>query len=442
MNPAQHNLFAKAVELHKAQNYREAEPMYNRVLNGLPFEESVLFCMADLYLRMNYNGLAANLLTVLLQNNPGHAQAWCNLGICFRKENKDQLAKEAWMRSLKLAGDTPEVCNNMAGLYCDKSRPDEALPWIERALMLAPNDPSVLWHKSLSLLTLGRYEEGWALYGNRQKKEGWHARDSVVAPQWDGRPVERLYVHGEQGVGDEIMFASAIPHIVGRAQHITLEVNAKVAGIAKQTWPQFDVVKDETPGKYDAKIPIGSLIGMFGTHPKPFLKPHPEKIAWYRRELEKLGPGPYVAVTWMGGTKETRATERSFDLSTLEPILHNFTCVSAQYIPFSVYEILENERKKLGLAKINDASTGGDLHDQAALFAAVDHVVTVQQTAVHVAGGVGAKTHAIIGEHPHWRYGLTADRMPWYDSVKLHRKKGPWEEVIARVCGELELAYH
>jgi len=123
------------------------------------------------------------------------------------------------------------------------------------------------------------------------------------------------------------------------------------------------------------------------------------------------------------------------------PIIENYTCVSAQYSHFEHYEVVEAERKNWKLPKINDQSTGLDLHDQAALFAAVDAVVTVQQTAVHVAGGVGAKTHAIIGSHPHWRYGLTADSMPWYGSVKLHRKLYIWEEVVDRVLKDLNADY-
>lgn len=441
MNPAQHQAFAKAVELHKQQRYAEANHIYNRVLNGLPFEPNLLFCMADMYLRQDYNGLAANLLTNLLQEHPEHSEAWCNLGICFRKENRNDQAKACWEKALALAGDSVEVCNNMAGLYADKSEPEEALLWVERSLKLKDDDPVALWHKALACLTLGRYDEGWKLYGYRQQKDTWDPRKTIEVPIWDGKPVDRLYIHGEQGVGDEIMFASAIPHILHLAKDVTLEVHPKVAGIVKQTWPQFTVVKAETPGPYDAKIPIGSLIGMFGVHPKPFLKPHPEKVAWYRRELEQLGPGPYVALTWIGGTKETRAESRSFALDDLGPLMNRFTCVSAQYSHHAIKEVLEAERTRCGLAKINDASAGEDLHDQAALFAAVDAVVTVQQTAVHVAGGVGAKTHAIIGSHPHWRYGQQGDRMPWYDSVRLHRKKAEWPEVIERVLVELECEF-
>lgn len=438
MNPVQADFFAKAVELHKAGKYVEAEPLYNRLLNGIPQDPNLLFCLSDLYLRREYNGLAGHLLSQLLQMIPDHAQGWCNLGIAHRKENRNDLARQAWEQALKIAGDTTEVCSNMAGLYCDMSQPEDALHWVERALKVDPQDNGALWNKSLALLTQGKFEEGWKLYRHRQQKDGWHSREHVIAPQWDGKPVDHLYIHGEQGVGDEIMFASAIPHMLGLAKRVTLEVNAKVAGIAKQTWPDFHVVKEELAGVYDAKIPIGSLIGMFGHNTKPFLNPHPEKVAFYRRELEKMGPGPYVALTWLGGTKETRALERSLTLSTLKPITDRYTCVSAQYSLPNTFSIIEQDRLRGGLKKINNESCGDDLHDQAALFKAVDAVVTVQQTAVHVAGGVGAKTFALIGKQPHWRYGIDVDRMPFYGDVRLFRKKDQWEDVVERVLDALE----
>ena len=100
--------------------------------------------------------------------------------------------------------------------------------------------------------------------------------------------------------------------------------------------------------------------------------------------------------------------------------------------------MIESEREKVGLTKINDLCVGADLAEQAALFAAVDAVVTVQQTAVHVAGAVGAKTYAMIGSSPHWRYGLTADTLPWYGSVRLFRQKEDgWKPVIDSVLKAL-----
>lgn len=408
--------------------------IYNRLLNQFPFDEQLLFLLADIDLHREYNGRAINLLTGLLVGNPNNGAAWCNLGAAFRKEHDYARAEHAWLRALAL-GETTEVCNNLATLYADSGDPHKALGWVSRSLGIKETTEA-LWHKALASLTLKQWDEGWKHYEIRQKLESWDSREAVKVPLWDGSPVEHLYIHGEQGVGDEIMFASAIPKVRKIAKRITLEVNAKVVGIMQQTWPDFDVVKETTPGKYDAKVPIGSLIWRLGMNTTPYLRPHHEKVAHYRRELEKLGKGPYLALAWFGGTKNTRASDRSFSLSQLKPIRDRYTCVSGQYEDGNPY--IGQEREGNGLVKINDACIGGDLHDQAALFKAVDAVVTVQQTAVHVAGSVGAKCYAMIGEHPHWRYGLEGDTLPFYSSVSLYRRKGGWDEVVSRVAEALE----
>lgn len=435
MNDVYTEVLNEALSLHKRGEFDQAEVLYNRILNRKNFEETVLFLLADLYLRKEFNGLAINLLSNLLQNNPSHAQAWCNLGVGFRKENQYERAKAAWMRAIEVGGETVEACSNISGLYADRAMPEKAIEWCDKALKLAPDNVEAHWQKALATLTLKRWAEGWELYEYRQKLASWDSRKSLDVPIWDGSPVDHLYIHGEQGIGDEVMFASMLPYVTS-AKRVTIEVNPKLAGLIKQTWPEYTVVTHETPGDYDAKIPIGSLNKMFSKFNEgAYLSPDAERVAFYRSELEKLGPGPYVALTWMGGAKATRVEDRSIRLDELRPIMDAFTCVSAQYA--NTNPMIESERVKAGLHKINDACTGDDLAEQAALFAAVDVVVTVQQTAVHVAGAVGAKAYAMIGSHPHWRYGVEGETLPWYESVRLFRQKDSWADVINNVLKAL-----
>jgi hypothetical protein len=436
MNDVYQEVLNEALALHKQGRFDEAEDIYNRLLNRKNFEEPILFLLADLYLRKEYNGLAINLLSNLLQNNPKHAMAWCNLGVGFRKENQYDFAKSAWMRAIEVGGETVEVCSNLAGLYADRAMPDKAIEWCDRALKLDPSNVEAHWQKALATLTMKRWKEGWKLYEYRQKLASWDSRKSINAPLWDGKPVDHLYIHGEQGVGDEVMFASMLPYVTN-AKRVTIEVNTKMAALIKQTWPEWTVVTEETPGDYDAKIPIGSLNVLFDKFNEgAYLSPSPERVAFYRAELEKLGPGPYIALTWMGGAKVTRVEDRSIRLEELRPIMDAFTCVSGQYSDTN--PMIESERAKAGLHKINDESTGLDLHEQAALFAAVDAVVTVQQTAVHVAGAVGTKTYAMISSHPHWRYGVEGEKLPWYDSVRLFRQKDSWSKVVSMIFEALK----
>lgn len=425
-------LVKQGIALHKDGKFNEAEVIYNRVLNRDPFNSDLLFLLGDLYLRKEFNALGINLLTGLVSREPNHPAAWCNLGVGYRKENDYENAKACWHRAIEVSGETPEVCSNLAGLYADRAEPQKALMWLQKTLQMSPDDVEANWLKALALLSLKKWDEGWKQYGWRQKLPNWDSRPQVEAPLWDGKYVDRLYIHGEQGVGDEVMFACCLPYV--KAKHVTVEVHKKVAPIIQKSYPDFDVVTEAIPCQYDAKIPIGSLIGMYGFNQEPYLNPDPWRVEFYREELKKLGPGPYVAVTWVGGTKQTRVEDRSVGLDTLKPILEAYTCVSAQYHDSN--PIVEQQRKAAGLAKINDESTGNDLHEQAALFMAVDAVVTVQQTAVHVAGAVGAKTYALIGKRPHWRYGIEGDSLPFYRSVKLYRQADAWP--VAKLKADLD----
>jgi hypothetical protein len=434
----------KGLALHKAGRLSEAELIYNRVLNRMPFEDGVLFLLSDLYLRKEYNGLAINLLTNLLQKNPNNSEAWCNLGIGFRKEDDYENAEAAWKKAIEKGGETVEVCGNLGGLYADRCMPTEALGWCNKALKIAPDNVEARWQKALALLTLQDWAEGWNHYEARQKLPSWHARDSVICPLWDFKPVNHLYIHGEQGIGDEVMFLSVVPDVLGLAQTITVEVNPKVYELVRQTWPQLRVVTEETPGDYDAKIPLASLACRFRRAPEsfpgaPYVNPDPERVAFYREALQRLGKPPYVALTWYGGTKATRVEERTITLESMKPIMDAFTCVSAQY--FDTNPMLEPERISCGLPQINKESAGLSLAEQASLFKAVDAVVTVQQTAVHVAGAVGARTYALISAKPHWRYGVEGHSLPWYDSVKLYRNRTNWADSVNAVLRDLKNDY-
>lgn len=423
-----------ALDFHKAGQFDKAILLYNRMLNQDPHNVNLLYFLADAYMRIEFNGLGVNLLHNALTLKPDFGEAWCNLGVGYRKEQKREDAKKCWERALALQGDTAEVCSNMAGLYADSSEPHPAIAWCDRALKVDPANIDARFQKSLAILTLQQWDEGWELYETRLQKEGWDCRKTIDVPRWRGGPVDHLYIHGEQGIGDEIMFGSMLPFV--DAKRVTIEVNPKVANIIKRTFPEWNVLTKEALQGYTAKVALGSLPGIFKKfHPAPYLKPDPERIAFYRAELEKLGPGPYVALTWLGGMKETRAVDRSLNLRQLEPIRSEFTCVSAQYADTN--PLIEPERLEAGLPFITRESTGTDIAEQAALFAAVDAVVTVQQTAVHVAGAVGAACYALIPEKPHWRYGVEGERMPWYDSVRLYRKRTSWEALVQEALADM-----
>jgi tetratricopeptide (TPR) repeat protein len=433
-------LFAKAQDLSKEGHVDQALSIYNQLLNRQFTSPELLYLVSDCLIRKGWNGAAINLLGVTLQTKPDFQEAWNNLGVAFRHENYYQYASAAWEKALAL-GETVEVLANMATLSADMGDPDDAIKWCDKAIAKDTNHWQSYWNKALAELTKRNWGVGWDLYENRRKLAHYDSRPTIDAPQWGGNRVNHLYLHGEQGVGDEVMFASMIPEIMSRVDRLTVEAHKKFSGLLRQSFPGIAVVTEEAEAAgihFDAKSGMGTPAAFLRRRREqfpgtPYLKPDPALVAKYRAELLKLGPAPYVALTWVGGMKKTRVEDRSIPLALYRPFLNKYTCVSAQYTVHAKEEI-ESERKAHGLAKIDEASSGDDMHAQAALFAACDAVVTVCQTAVHVAGAVGAPAFVLVPHKPSWRYGIGSDDIPWYNSVRMFRQgmAEPWLPVLSR----------
>ncbi len=440
----------KAVELHKRGQFNEALDLYNKLLNRAPDSNQLLFFMADAYLRKEYNGLAINLLLNVIRRNGRDSQAWCNLGVGYRKEGMTDEARAAWLKAISISGDTEEVCGNMAGLYADRGEPKEALHWCDRAIECNPDSVQAHWHKALAMLTLHDFADGWEHYEWRRKQEKWDSRKAIDAPDWRGESLahgDHLYLHGEQGVGDEVMFLQCIPETIERClgAEITIEVNKKVALLVKQTWPEINVVESvqQAAGAYTHKLPLGSLPKLFWKSRKDitgetYLETDDYLESYYFSQLTEIGPRPWVALAWMGGAKQTNVLGRSIPVDTYKPLMDAFTCVSGQYE--DVVPMVGEERSRIGLPMIDLMASGGDLASQAALFKVCDAVVTVPQTAMHVAGAVGTKCYVLTPNNADWRFGLAGSEFPYYNSVEPIRKgdRATWGFAIERLLSEIK----
>ena len=84
-----------------------------------------------------------------------------------------------------------------------------------------------------------------------------------------------------------------------------------------------------------------------------------------------------------------------------------------------------------------------DLMDAAALMTALDLVIVSNTSLAHLAGGAGRAGLGGAAGRPDWRWMSGRDDSPWYPSMRLFRQRrwGDWDEVFARIAGELEGAW-
>ena len=158
--------------------------------------------------------------------------------------------------------------------------PQKAIEACTRALEIDPEHIHAWHNRGLGYLELGQWKEGWEGYGWRWQSDSvssqnlWHKSN---AKEWDGNPGQRLVIHGEQGLGDEILFSTCLPDIIPLTEKIILDLNPKLDALFQRSFPDFIIDRDrpEVHGiksedcswadkhNYDCKMPVGDLAKYF-----------------------------------------------------------------------------------------------------------------------------------------------------------------------------------
>ncbi|MCG6876974.1 MAG: tetratricopeptide repeat protein [Betaproteobacteria bacterium] len=391
---------------------------------------------------------------------PDHAAAWAALGRLHLRGAFDAVpAVDALERAVALGQQDADTISGLGAGLQEVGRLEDALAAFERARSIDPQHVSARFHRAIALLTLGRFAEGWPDYELRLRSEDRPQR-AFPFPRWGGEDLDgkTILVHAEQGIGDEILFASCLPEIIARAKHCVIDCAPKLAAIFARSFPaatvhgglQSEPVDWALPLGIDLQIPAGSVplqlrpdVAAFPAH-QGYLRADPEKARRWRERLAALGPGRAIGVSWRGGTLRTRADRRTLPLSDLAPILREpgFHFVSVQYGPDAATEV-DRFAAESGIRIHHWPEAVDDYDETAALVAALDGITSVCTAIVHLGGALGGPVWVLTPRVPEWRYGAYGNRMPWYPSVHLIRQteRRVWAPVVDAARRELRATF-
>lgn len=485
------NAFYEAIQLEKAGDYVKASRIYNELLNADFKNPVILAALGMCYASQERNGIAFSLLNQALAyfddlmagfKRVGvtprtdkaeididqfivakRSEIYNAIGTCWKHENKTEVAREHFELAQSLIPTNPDIQNNLATLYINEGKPEQALVHLDTALSITPRHPQARWNKSLVDLEMGDYKRGWSNYdaGFEAKVRVERNYASTPLPAWDGSPGKRIAVYGEQGIGDEIMFASCLPELIQMSEKVVFDCHKKLHGLFHSSFPELDIYPTREDsvitwpnfpdGKprhvFDARIALGSLPRFFrpdlysfpGT---PYIKPDPKKELEWAGRLAHLSSKPKVGIAWIGGHKRTRVEVRSLQLEQLLPVLkQDATFISLQYT--DCQEEIEAFVGKHGIALhyFPEASHSDNYGDTAALVKNLDLVITVCTSVVHLAGAMGVPTWVLTPSRPAWRYRLDIDYMPWYGKSVVLFRQAPgnvdWTPVVSDVSDAL-----
>lgn len=359
-------------------------------------------------------------------------------------------ARMALEQALGLAPGDRAALSALSALALRGGNAEEALALAERVLKVSPEHPEALLAKAHALLAQGAYREGWACYEARLRSRA-SPRRSYPLPHWTSAapPLgRRILVYGEQGLGEQIMFASMLGEVRGQSE-AALDCEPRLRALFARSFPGLRILQGtesraELREQFDACLPIGSFARMYrndaGSFPKHhgYLNPDPRRVAGWRARLGELGRGLKIGIAWRGGLASTGGALRSLDVDELAAIARQpgVHWINLQHDASAV----ELERFRASAPLLHDAAALADMDEAAALLAALDLAIAPCSTIVHLAGALGVPVWVLTPFAPAWRYRLQGESMPWYPSARLLRQSGPggWREVLHSLSAGLD----
>ncbi|HYM32726.1 MAG TPA: tetratricopeptide repeat-containing glycosyltransferase family protein [Candidatus Cybelea sp.] len=375
---------------------------------------------------------------------PQMIEAWSELANALTRADRLEEALVASERALKLSPDHADALSTYGNIERELGRFEDAFATHLRALALKPASPEIAWNFALAALTAGHYGSGWIHFDRRLECRGALVR-SYAQDRWDGRaPLDRktVFVYPELGFGDTIHFVRFAPILKQRgARRLIVEVQAPLVPLIARM-PGIDQVigPKETPPPFDFHLPLISLLPALDIRPETVLpaegyltapaKERPEIAAALRRP-------PHDALTvglvWSGDMS------RSFGAKRSVPVLDLLEAVN---IPGVAPFLLQKERSagdaeviRMHKSAIDLAPWLGDFDDTAWAVSQLDLVISVDTAVAHLAGALGIPVWLLLRYARDWRYPVTHEESPWYESMRLvpQTRRGDWSDALGEV---------
>jgi tetratricopeptide (TPR) repeat protein len=383
---------------------------------------------------------------------PELPEAHYNLGNTLHALERLDEAKACFERAIALRAEYAEAHYNRGCVLEELGRLSEAIAAMACALAVQPEYHQAHFGHALAQLKSGDFAAGWQNYESRwQSADHDTPRREYPQPQWTGERLEsgRLLLWGEQGIGDEIQFAGLIPEATRSGNRIMLDCDRRLMPLFARSFPEIEVVTGCGPVESEAagiaaQLPTGSLPGLFRKNAadfaatvSPYLKADPAQRDQFRA---KYSDGRrLVGLAWQTKNQRT-GRRRCIDLKDLAPLfaLDGIGWVSLQYGEFGALEAqAAAANAPLLIDRSVDQFTDIDLF--AAQVAALDLVITIDNSTAHLAGALGLPVWLLLPFAADWRWLEERKDSPWYPTLRLFRQShlGDWGAVLEEVRGKL-----
>ena len=324
----------------------------------------------------------------------------------------------------------------------------------EIATQLEPNNADAAWTMGLLSLQMGDFKKGWEGYERRwQSKTFKSPKLHTKHPQWErGKGLKRPLIWCEQGIGDQLLYASLIEALAKEVDEVTVMVDLRLTNLL-QRGCRDDNVKFLTHNsrvkmsEHDSHIPIASLGKYFINSVRDivpytwtsYVKADPERVARLRKEYGLKEDDIVVGLSWTS-TAPVIGPHKSVPLADFKHILDE---PGVKFINLQYGQAQEEGRDFHPSLITTHVDTFFDLENVAALMEICNVIISPSCATVHLAGAMG-KEVLLLDANKLWYWNNRAGNQSlWYPNVRIYQRENmnaPWDLQLKQVKEALEYA--
>jgi len=439
---------------------REAEAWFARALSIRPGDVAVVAAFgAMLQLQGRYQD-ALSLAEATISGNATSGEAWLLRGDALANMSLQSDAITAYAEAARDPATALRAKLGAGKAHRVLGQTEAALEAFAEASQLAPEAPEPIFERGLLRLERQDFANGWMDYAARWRCERFlnGSRGQVPAalvpelcltPSLEQLAGKRVLLIGEQGIGDQLMFASMLADLATTASSVTCVLEPRLMALLAGSFPGLTFIHPSGAAIDGDAIDVVLAMGSLGCAFRPAPASFPgtafisASAAARGRWASAFGPRQgrlRIGLSWRGGVPSSGQRARSIPLHEFIPILQIPGCefTSLQY--GDVKDELADLSGRSGIdIRSFPPESFHDFDAFAGLIEALDLVVSVQNSTVHLAGALGKTCWALVPHNAEWRYLREGEHMPWYRSVRLFRQSQPsaWAPVIDRIAQDL-----
>lgn len=449
------------VAYYARNRFGDAEAAYRRALGKRPADPVLMNNLGNAIAAAGRDEEAIALYREVIALAPGHADAHSNLGLQLQERGDVAGAMAAYAQALALDPAHADAINNHGYLLQEEGRLDEAMALYRRALEADPRSARAAYNLGLAHLARFEFAPGW---------RGAELRYFTTPPIAVARPFavpafsaadwgrgEKLAVWKEQGLGDQLLYATLLPELAARGQPFVAEVDRRLVPAFQRSHPDWNVVAPDDSAQAFAgctrHAAFASLPGLlrntresFAAQPAALLTADPARREAIRERVAAPGTR-VVGISWRSFQPKARGylqRKKSAPLCAFAALSRRggLRLLDLQYGD-TVADREAFAAQGGRLEHLDDLDLFDDIEGALAATAACDLVVTTSNVTAHFAGALGIPTWLVYlrGNAPfHYWVPDASGRCLWYPSVRI--VTGPhfreWETLLAQVDERLD----